>query len=117
MPHGNGCTPEELKEKIARLREQPEYKERPRPICINEDTIYVENLEAAVEQYASWGFYCQGYGSQYQDRTNWKVRDREDSYEELSGYQTVPVNWGINTDVKRAFFEKVAEITGAGGER
>jgi hypothetical protein len=112
MPHGNGRTPEELKEKIRRLRAEPDYLQRPRPVCINEDSIFVENLEAAVREGASWGFYCQGYGSEYQDRMNWKAHGREDSYEDLSGYQTAPVNWGINTDIKRAFFGKVNEITG-----
>ena len=24
--------------------------------------VFVENLDAAVEEYASWGFFCQGYG-------------------------------------------------------
>ncbi|MFO8007854.1 MAG: hypothetical protein R6V05_08970 [Candidatus Brocadiia bacterium] len=112
MPHGNGCTPGQLAAKLRRLKGMDEYRERPRPICINEDSVFTENLEAAVGEGCSWGFYCQGYGSDYQDRMNWKEHGREDSYEKLSGYQTVPVNWGINTPLKRAFFEKVAEITG-----
>ena len=77
MPHGNGCTPEILKMKIQAIHEEDEYKKRPRPILVNEDSIFVENLEAAVDEYASWGFYCQGYGSEYRDRMNWKTRDRE----------------------------------------
>jgi len=28
------------------------------------------------------------------------------------GYQTVPVNWGISSDRKKAFFNKLEEITG-----
>ncbi|MFP4580284.1 MAG: hypothetical protein ACLFQ6_06110 [Candidatus Sumerlaeia bacterium] len=112
MPHGNGCTPEQLQQKLLDLKAQPEYKARPRPILINEDSIFVENLEMAVKEGASWGFYCQGYGSQYQDRMNWKEKDREKNYDQLSGYQTLPVNWSINTAVKRNFFDKVKEITG-----
>lgn len=112
MPHGNGRTPDELREKIRRVRGEPEYQARPRPICINEDSIFVENLEAAVGEHASWGFYCQGYGSDYQDRMNWKTRGRESDYDKLSGFQTLPVNWSINTDVKRAFFDRLQEITG-----
>ncbi|MFX0099453.1 MAG: hypothetical protein ACFFCS_07720 [Candidatus Hodarchaeota archaeon] len=111
MPHGNGCTPEILKMKIQAIRDEEEYKKRPRPILVNEDSIFVENLEAAVEEHASWGFYCQGYGSNYRDRMNWKNREREGTFEELSGYQTVPVNWSINTKIKRAFFDKLKEIT------
>lgn len=112
LPHGNGCTPEELRRKIRRLREAEPYRRRPRPIAINEDSVFVENLEAAVDEYASWGFYCQGYGSGYRDRFDWTAHGREDSYEELSGFQTPPVNWGINDPQKKAFFDALKEITG-----
>lgn len=112
MPHGNGCTPEELKAKLRELKGMDEYRKDPHPIVVNEDSVFVENLEAAVEEYCSWGFYCQGYGSDYQDRMSWKEHGREGSYEELSGYQTLPVNWGINTPIKRAFFDRLKEITG-----
>ena len=114
MPHGNGLTPNELKSKIKRLRKTPQYRKRPRPVLINEDSIFVDNLEAAVESYASWGFYCQGYGSRYRDRMDWTKWAREEQFEDLSGFQTPPVNWGINTDRKRRFFEKLREITGGG---
>ena len=33
-------------------------------------------------------------------------------FEELNGFQTVPVNWTINSPCKQAFFSRVAEITG-----
>ncbi len=111
MPHGNGCMPEELADKIRRIRETEAYKKRPRPICVNEDSVFVENMEAAVREYASWGFYCQGYGSAYKDRMDWKTHGREERFEDLSGYQTVPVNWGINTEIKKAFFDSLSEIT------
>jgi hypothetical protein len=29
------------------------------------------------------------------------------------GYQSPPVNWGLSSDRKRAFFNYLAEITGA----
>jgi hypothetical protein len=112
MPHGNGCTPDELRAKLRALKETEAYKRRPRPILINEDSIFIENLEAAVSESCSWGFYCQGYGSQYRDLKDWTVRGRETRYEALSGYQTLPVNWSINTEVKRVFFDRVAAITG-----
>jgi len=112
MPHGNGLTPERLAAKLRRFKDSDEYRRAPRPVCVNEDSVFVENLESAVREGCSWGFYCQGYGSNYRDRSDWTVRDREDRYEDLSGYQTLPVNWGINTPVKRAFFDKVREITG-----
>ncbi len=112
FPHGNGCTPERLRAKLSRLKESDEYRRRARPIVVNEDGVDVSNLEAALAEGCSWGFYCQGYGSAYKDRScDWTVRAREKSCEELSGFQTVPVNWGINTPFKRAFFDGVKEIT------
>lgn len=109
MPHGNGCTPEALTAKLAALKDSAEYRANPRPVVVNEDGVAVQNLEAAVSAGSSWGFYCQGYGSDYGP---WKGRPREARFEELSGFQTVPVNWSINTPVKRAFFDKVREMTG-----
>ncbi len=111
LPHGNGCRPADLKDMIRRIRATDAYTKRPRPIVINEDSIFACNLEAAVDEYVSWGFYCQGYGSHYRDLMDWTTRPREDAFEDLSGYQTVPVNWGINTPIKRAFFDCVRQIT------
>jgi len=111
-PHGNGCTPQTLKAKLRRLKQTQEYRERPRPILINEDTVFPENLEAAVEEYCSWGFYCQGYGSDYRDRMDWTAHGREENFSELSGFQTPPVNWGINTPIKKAFFDCLKTIAG-----
>ncbi|MCE5258748.1 MAG: hypothetical protein LLG44_06750, partial [Chloroflexi bacterium] len=74
-------------------------------------SIFVDNMEAAVAEGCSWGFYCQGYGSQYRDRSDWTSHPRETNYNQLSGYQTLPVNWGINTPDKRTFFGRLAKIT------
>jgi len=112
MPHGNGLMPDELRAKIQRLRAAEEYVRRPRPVVVNEDSVFVENLEAAIEENASWGFYCQGYGSVYRDRMDWTAHARESRLEDLSGFQTVPVNWSINTPIKKAFFERLKDITG-----
>lgn len=112
MPHGNGYTPDELRTKLQKLRDTDEFRKHPRPILINEDSVFVENMEAAMDEYASWGFYCQGYGCHYRDRMDWTTRGRETCYEELSGFQTVPVNWSINTPIKRTFFERLSETTG-----
>lgn len=112
MPHGNGLTAGQLRAKLRELKETETYRRRPRPILVNEDSHYVENLDAAVAEGCSWGFYCQGYGSQNVIRMDWRAQDREACYEELSGFQTVPINWSINTPFKRAFFDRVFEITG-----
>jgi len=112
MPHGNGCTPERLRAKLRALKDSAPFRARPRPVLINEDSICLDNLDAACDEYASWGYYSQGFGSAYKDRTDWTIKPREAAYPELSGFQTVPVNWQINTGEKRAFFQRVAAITG-----
>ncbi|WP_417812479.1 hypothetical protein [Thalassospira alkalitolerans] len=82
---------------VTKVRERNAYKARPMPVVINEDSTSVTNLFAGVEVYAPWGYYDQG-DNNYHD-----------------GYQSVPVNWGINTPNKRAFFDAVAEVTGKNG--
>jgi hypothetical protein len=112
LPHGNGLLPVELGAKLRRLKATDAYARAPKPIVVNEDSVFVDNLEAAVAEGCSWGFYCQGYGSAYRDRMDWTARGREARYADLSGFQTVPVNWSINDPHKRAFFERLAAITG-----
>jgi hypothetical protein len=105
--HGNGVTePEEIGRMVERTRALPAY--RPMPILFNEDDNFDfdrpdNNMMAAVRAYASWGYYDGGPGS--------GGHHAESDY--VEGYQNVPVNWGINTPVKRSFFDKVREVTGA----
>ncbi len=116
LPHGNDFWADELRQQLRRLQGAQGFRKNPRPILINEDSVYVESLEAAIDEYVSWGFYCQGYGcggDWPHGRYDWLSRERETRYEELSGYQTVPVNWSINTPLKRAFFDRLAIITGS----
>ncbi|WOO39894.1 hypothetical protein [Rubellicoccus peritrichatus] len=110
--HGNGLTPAELTEKLERFKAQPEVIDRPIPIIINEDSIYTGNMDAALAAGVSWGYYSQGNGADYKDLTDWTA-PRESSYEALSGFQTLPVNWSINTKEKKNFFNHVAEVTGS----
>jgi hypothetical protein len=98
--HGNGVSdPGRLAEMVSKSRAVPGYREM--PIVFNEDDHFgfeqpQNNLLAAVGEYASWGYFDPGE-SNYRD-----------------GYQCPPVNWGINTERKRAFFKKLKEITGYG---
>jgi hypothetical protein len=119
MPHGNSFWADELRIELQRIKASPAFKADPRPILINEDSPYIESLEAAVDEYASWGFYSQGYGAGgwNHGRVAWPEKDRETRYEALSGFQTVPVNWSINTARKRAFFDRVAELTNNTSQR
>ena len=97
--HGNGVTdPERIAEMVRQARQLPTY--RPMPILFNEDDHFyfdrpVNNMLKALEGYASWGYFDPGK-SDYSD-----------------GYQCPPVNWGISTDRKRAFFNLLKEVTGA----
>lgn len=91
--HGNGVKqPERIREMVRQTRKLPGY--RPKPILFNEDDHFdfdkaENNYVAAVSEYASWGMM------------------------DVEGYQSVPVNWGIDSERKRGFFALTKEITGA----
>ena len=97
--HGNGVKdPNRIKRMVEETRALPTY--RPMPILFNEDDHFdfdqpVNNFVKAVEAYASWGYFDPGK-SDYED-----------------GYQCPPVNWGLNTPRKKAFFQLLKEMTGA----
>ncbi|MEX0676573.1 MAG: hypothetical protein WD063_05830 [Pirellulales bacterium] len=97
LMHGNGVSrPERLAQMVRQARKVPGY--RPMPIVFNEDDHFefdqpLNNLLAAVGEYASWGFFDPG-ANNYTD-----------------GYQSPPVHWGLNTPRKRAFFALLERIT------
>ncbi len=116
--HGNGTRPPQLEAAIQAVQAMPEYQRNPKPIVINEDSPAVANMEAAWKNGASWGYYDQGWDGQEDDPYVWYEplpRKNEGPFEALCGFQTPPVNWAINTGFKRAFFSRVAEITGYPG--
>jgi hypothetical protein len=96
--HGNGPNdPALIKRCIAGTRSLAGY--RAMPVLVNEDPNFhftepENHLLASVDEYVSWGYYEQGQ-SNYQD-----------------GFQSPPVNWTINTDNKKQFFELVETVTG-----
>lgn len=98
--HGNGVEdPERIAEMVRQTRAVEGY--RPMPILFNEDDHYdfdcpLNNMTAAIRNHASWGFF--------------DYRRQNEPFEE--GYQSVPVDWTISSDRKRAFFAMVREITG-----
>ena len=100
--HGNGVSnPKNIAGMVLRARAVPGYA--PKPILFNEDDHYnfdqpENNFTAAIGEYCSWGYYDQGTNN-YAD-----------------GYQSPPVNWGINTVRKQGVFRLVAEISGAGAK-
>lgn len=98
--HGNGVkTPERITEMITEVRSIPEYI--PMPIIFNEDDHFdfdkpMNNMIAAFNSHASWGFF--------------DFRMPMEGFEE--GYQSVPIDWEINSNRKKAFFSKLKEIAG-----
>jgi len=78
----------------------PGYTEK--PILFNEDDHFafdqpLNNMTAALAEHASWGFF-----------------DYRMAGEGLAdGYQSVPVDWAIDSPRKIAFFNLLAEIAGA----
>lgn len=115
--HGNGCKEEKLARAIETVKAVPAYQSNPKPILINEDSPAVENLDVSWRRHVSWGYYDQGYageGGYHADAgVDYGSKPRESRYEDLSGFQSPPINWTINTDHKKRFFNRVAEVTGA----
>ncbi|HYP06572.1 MAG TPA: hypothetical protein VER03_10125 [Bryobacteraceae bacterium] len=91
--HGNGVKdPKRISEMVRQTRAVEGY--RPKPILFNEDDHFDFdqpdfNMLGAIREYASWGYF------------------------DPEGYQSPPVNWGLDTARKKAFFAKLKEATGA----
>ena len=96
--HGNGVKdPMRIGQMVTETRQVEGY--RPMPILFNEDDHFdfdqpMNNMIAALGKYASWGYFDPGK-SDYAD-----------------GYQCPPVNWGINSPRKKAFFQLLEEVAG-----
>ena len=77
------------------------------PVVVNEDDHFdferpINHLLVALAHRASWGYFDPGPGVLGQGaRSNYH-----------DGFQNVPVNWGLTTERKRAFFALVRQITG-----
>ncbi len=99
LMHGNGVSdPKRIAAMVRAARAVPGFT--PMPILFNEDDHFAfdqpeNNFIAAVSEHASWGYFDPGKNN-YQD-----------------GYQSPPVNWGLNTERKKAFFRLLGEMTGA----
>jgi len=102
--HGNGlATPQAVHTRARQIRATSGY--RGQPLLINEDDHFdfdkpENNFLAAVEEYSGWGYF------DYR-----QIRERFED-----GYQSLPVDWGINSARKKAFFSLLAEVTGAASQ-
>ena len=98
--HGNGVRgPARIADMVRAARRVPGY--RPMPVLFNEDDHFdfgrpANHFVAAVGAYASWGYF--------------DYRMEGEAFDD--GFQSVPVNWGISSPRKRAFFQLLGEITG-----
>jgi len=96
--HGNGVKiPSRITEMVEEVRNLPSYK--PMPIVFNEDDHFdfhepENNFVNATKAFASWGYF--------------DFRMNDEGFNE--GYQSVPVNWRISSERKKAFFNKLKEI-------
>ncbi len=99
--HGNGTHhPDSVRVMVRANRAQPSY--RPMPVMINEDDHFDfdkpdNNFVAAIGEDVSWGYF--------------DYRMNRERYED--GFQSLPVDWSINSPRKRGFFGLLKEITGA----
>jgi hypothetical protein len=99
--HGNGAeNPNDIQVLIDGVKQSPSYRKI--PIVINEDDHFDfendnNNFAIALKNYVSWGYF------DYR-------RKGETDYKE--GYQSIPVDWGINSERKKGFFKMVNEVTG-----
>jgi hypothetical protein len=98
--HGNGVSnPDRIVEMVQQTRKVAGY--RPMPILFNEDDHFDfdkprNNFTSAVSAYASWGYF--------------DYRMQNEGFDD--GYQSMPVNWGISSPRKKAFFDQLRKITG-----
>lgn len=107
LMHGNGVEdPDRIAQMVDEVHTLPSY--RPMPILFNEDDHFNfdqshNNFIAALSRHASWGYFDPGEGA--------GGRAAFGNY--VDGYQNPPVNWHINTQRERAFFNLLHEITGS----
>ncbi len=101
LVHGNGASnPNMIQNMIDATRKSDGY--RLMPIVNNEDDHFdfekeTNNMTVSIKNYCSWGYF------------DFRFPGETDIKE---GYQTIPVDWGIHSARKIAFFNKVKEITG-----
>jgi hypothetical protein len=98
--HGNGvANSDSISMLVDNTRKVEGYTKK--PILFNEDDHFNfesdrNNFTTAIKSYASWGYF--------------DYRMKDESY--TDGYQSVPVDWGINSKRKSGFFNLLKEITG-----
>ena len=99
LVHGNSVKdPARIEEMVRIIRAKPDYKGQ--PIVFNEDDHFdfdkpYNNFIAATKVHASWGYF--------------DYRMKDESFAE--GYQSMPADWGINSERKKGFFGLLKKMT------
>jgi alpha-acetolactate decarboxylase len=99
--HGNSLrTAQRFTNYVAKVRAV--VGNRIMPIVINEDDNYAFesdtcNMNLSLKNYISWGYF--------------DYRKRGFDNDPKQGFQTIPVDWGVNSERKKSFFNKLKEIT------
>lgn len=105
--HGNGVLdPKRITEMVDLARKVEGY--HPMPVLFNEDDHYdfdkpVNNMISAFKARASWGFF--DFRKRGETLTKGDTTFKE-------GYQSVPVDWSIGSQRKKAFFNLLARLSG-----
>lgn len=109
--HGNDVkNPAGITEMVKKTKAVDGY--RPMPIVFNEDDHFdfdkpSNNFVEAIKMYASWGYF--------DFRATKGTRGSTIDEPFIEGFQSIPIDWGINSDRKKRFFDKLEEITGGLG--
>ncbi|WP_010205307.1 hypothetical protein [Salinibacterium sp. PAMC 21357] len=105
--HGNGTkTPHVVVEGAEELKAMPGYREV--PIIINEDDHFEfdaddNHMKAALRAGISWGYFDPGSETTWPD-----PQSTPGDYE--NGFQSVPINWGASSELKRRFFGELRSV-------
>lgn len=97
--HGNSVKdPAKITNMVNAVRANANYKNS--PIVFNEDDHFnfdqpMNNFMAATAQHASWGYF--------------DYRMKDELFQD--GYQSIPVDWGITSGRKKAFFDLLKRMT------
>jgi hypothetical protein len=88
--HGNSLTSNsQYKTMIDKVKNSSKYRKQ--PIVVNEAGTTSSYLDYCISQGVGWGYYDQG------------------SNNYVDGYQSPPINWGINTSKKKSFFDRTSK--------
>ena len=97
LVHGNGVKdPARIEEMVRIIKAKPDYKGQ--PIVFNEDDHFdfdkpYNNFIAATKAGASWGYF------------DYRMKDEPFA----DGYQSMPADWGINSDAQEGILRVVEE--------